>query len=300
MHVLVSGSTGLVGSALVPFLKASGHRVTRLVRSSLNPPGDALFWDPSTGIAAKPGLGEPDAVVHLAGENIAGRWTDAKKARIHDSRVAATRILCESLARLPQPPRVLISASAVGYYGDRGDELLDEQSEPGAGFLAEVCRQWEAATSPAADQGVRVVNLRLGVVLSTAGGALAKMLLPFRLGLGGRLGSGRQYTSWITLEDLVGVIRHALTAEALRGPVNAVAPHAVTSLEFTKTLGRVLGRPTLLPVPAAALRWMLGEMADAMLLAGARVEPRRLLAAGYVFHDPELEPALRRLLGKAG
>ncbi len=299
MHVLVSGSTGLVGSALVPFLKASGHRVTRLVRTP-NPPGDALFWDPAAGIAARPGFGEPDAVVHLAGENIAGRWTDEKKTRIRASRVVATRVLCESFGRLPKPPRVLVAASAVGYYGNRGDEVLDEQSEPGEGFLAEVCRQWEAATAPAAELGLRVVNLRLGVVLSAAGGALASTLLPFRLGLGGRLGSGRQYTSWVALDDVLGAIRHALSADALRGPVNAVAPQPVTNREFTKTLGRVLRRPTCLPVPATILRWLLGEMADGLLLSSARVEPCRLLAVGYVFNYPELEGALRRVLGKPG
>jgi hypothetical protein len=241
----------------------------------------------------------PDAFVHLAGENIAaGRWTAARKARIRDSRVKVTRRLCESLARLSQPPKVVVSASAVGYYGDRSDEVLTEESPSGAGFLAQVCREWEAACGPAVQKGIRVVNLRTGMVLSAAGGMLPRILPPFRMGLGGRIGSGRQYMSWIALDDLVGVIVHALTCDRPAGPVNAVAPNPVTNLEFTRTLGRVLRRPTFFAVPAWAARLAFGEMAGALLLASARVEPARLAASGFVFRYPELEGALRHMLGE--
>jgi uncharacterized protein (TIGR01777 family) len=239
--------------------------------------------------------------VHLAGENIAkGRWNARKKARIRDSRVNGTRLLSEALTRLSKPPAVMVCASAIGYYGDRGDEVLREESASGSGFLAEVCRQWEAAAEPARKRGIRVVHLRIGVVLSPEGGALAQMLFPFRMGLGGKLGSGRQYFSWIAIDDLVTVIAHALTNDTLQGPVNAVAPHPVTNLEFTRTLGRVLARPTLFPMPALAARLAFGEMADELLLSSARVEPTRLLATAYQFRHPQLEGALRHLLGSAG
>ena len=298
MNILVTGARGLIGGALVPFLIADGHRVLRLVRSKAGSgPGD-VAWDPPAGAIDRAALRGLDAVVHLAGENIFGRWTAGKKARIRDSRAKPTRLLCESLAQLSPPPRVLACASAVGYYGDRGAEVLREESAPGNSFLADVCREWEAATQVATDRGIRVVNLRFGVVLTPSGGALATMLLPFRLGLGGRFGSGRQFMSWIALDDLLGVVRHALTTEALRGPVNTVAPDPITNLEFTRTLGRVLRRPTLFPVPAFAARLVMGEMADELLLASARVEPARLLATGFRFRFPELEGALRHLLGK--
>jgi hypothetical protein len=241
-----------------------------------------------------------DAIVHLAGENIAGgRWTAARKARIRDSRVIGTRTLCETLARLSQPPKVLVSASAIGYYGDRGAEPLWENSTFGTGFLADVCRAWEEATQPAVQKGIRVVLLRLGIVLSPAGGALAKMLLPFKLGLGGVLGRGNQYMSWIALDDVAGAMAHTLVTDTLQGPVNAVAPYPVTNREFTRTLGRILRRPTVFPLPAFAARLVFGEMADALLLASTRVEPKRLLATQYVFRYPELDGALRHLLGKA-
>ena len=215
--------------------------------------------------------------MHLAGENIAaGRWTEATKARIKESRIRGTRLLCESVARLHRPPKVLVCASAIGYYGDRGVSVVDEDSSPGAGFLAEVCREWEAATAAARASGIRVVQLRLGVVLTAAGGALAKLLLPFQLGAGGRLGSGEQYMSWVSIDDVIGAILHVLRTDTLQGPVNAVAPHPVTNQEFTKTLGRVLMRPTLFPVPAVAARLAFGEMADEMLLASTRVAPTRL------------------------
>jgi uncharacterized protein (TIGR01777 family) len=299
MHALVTGSTGLVGSTLVSFLTTGGHQVTRLVRSTPRPGQAEVSWHPDTGSIATPGLEGIDAVVHLAGESIAsGRWTAEKKARIRDSRVQGTRLLCDALAQLVNPPKVLVSASAIGYYGDRGAEVLRENSRPGREFLADVCRAWEAATEPAIQRGIRVVNLRLGMVLSAAGGALAKMLLPFKMGLGGVIGSGQQYMSWITLDDLLGVIHHALVTDSLRGPVNAVAPNPVTNREFTRTLGRVLRRPTLLPLPAFAARAVFGEMADALLLASTRVEPARLQETNYTFRYPELADALRHVLSK--
>lgn len=300
MKVVVTGASGLIGSALVPFLTAGGHQVTRLVRSRPRPGAAEVRWEPMAGSLDPASVEGADAVVHLAGENIAaGRWTAARKAAIRESRVRGTQTLCGALAKLSRPLQVLVSASATGYYGDRGDELLREDSAPGTGFLAEVCRAWEAATEPAVQKGIRVVLLRFGIVLSPAGGALAKMLTPFKLGVGGVVGTGKQYMSWIGIDDAVGAIHHALQTEALRGPVNAVAPHPVTNAEFTATLGRVLGRPTLLPLPAFAARAAFGEMADALLLASTRAEPARLLATGYPFRHPHLEGALRHVLGRA-
>src|SRR5208337_437385 len=239
-----------------------------------------------------------DAVVHLAGESIVGRWTAEKKARILESRVKGTRLLCESLAHLRDRPLVLVSASAIGYYGDRGNQVLDEESSAGSLFLSEVARAWELATEPARRNGIRVVNLRIGFVLSKAGGGLATMLLPFKLGIGGRVGSGRQYLSWIAIDDVVGAISHSILSDAMHGPVNAVAPNPVTNREFTKTLGSVLWRPTIFPLPVFAAHRMFGEMADNLLLASTRVEPGRLLATGYEFQFPQLEGALRHVLGK--
>lgn len=297
MHVATTGSGGLVGSALVNFLHATGHRTLRLVRGV---PGEGqASWDPSRGTVDTGALEGVDAVVHLAGENIAAaRWTPAQKQRIYSSRVDGTRLLSQTLAGLEQPPKIFISASAIGYYGNRGDEVLDEASSPGEGFLAQTACDWEAATQPAAKARIRVVLLRFGMILSVHGGALAKMLTPFRLGFGGRVGDGRQFWSWISLDDAVGAIHHALTSEPLSGPVNAVAPQPVTNLEFTKTLGRVLSRPTLFPMPAAAARLALGEMADELLLSSARVQPARLQQSGYPFRHPTLEVALRDLLEK--
>jgi uncharacterized protein (TIGR01777 family) len=299
MNILVSGSTGLVGSALVPSLTADGHTVTQLVRTASPHLDRTALWDPVKGEIDTAALEGQDAVVHLAGENIAtGRWTAAKKARIKDSRVNGTRLLCEALSRLSRPPQALLCASAIGYYGSRGDEVLTEESSAGSGFLADICREWEAAAAPAVQKGIRVVHLRFGVIFSARGGPLTKMLTPFRLGVGGRIGSGRQYLSWVAIDDVMGAIHHALRTSSLQGPVNVVAPRPVTNLEFTKTLGRVLGRPTIAPLPGFMARLMLGEMADELLLASARVQPTRLLDTHYPFRFPELEGALRHLLGK--
>lgn len=299
MIVAVTGSSGFLGSALVSSLAAGGHRVIPLVRREVRPGEDALRWDPVSGAIASPGPAMADAVVHLAGESIAGgRWTAAKKQRIRESRVDATRRLTDTLTRLAKPPAVLVCASAIGYYGNRGDEVLGEESRPGVGFLADVGREWEAASAAAIVRGIRVVTLRIGIVLSPAGGALAKMLTPFRLGLGGVIGGGAQWMSWIALDDVIGALRHALGTDALRGPVNAVAPAPVTNAEFTRTLGRVLRRPTLVPMPAFAARLALGEMADELLLSSQRVLPTRLLASGFAFGYPTLESALRHELGR--
>jgi uncharacterized protein (TIGR01777 family) len=299
MRVLLSGSSGLVGSALLPFLTDAGHQVVRLVRSQPKDEASEVRWDPEAGDIDAAGLRGVDAAVHLAGESIAaGRWTAARKVRILESRAKGTRLLAQALAGLQPVPKALVSASAVGYYGDRGEETLSEDSASGSAFLSEVCRQWEAATEPAAAAGIRVVNLRSGVMLSTAGGAFPRLLTPFRLGVGGRLGSGKQFMPWIALDDVTAAILHALTTETLRGPVNAVAPQAITNREFTKTLGRVLGRPTLFPMPACAARLAFGQMADELLLASQRVEPAKLLASGYRFRFPDLESALRHVLGK--
>lgn len=299
MNVLVSGSSGLIGRALVASLTAEGHRVIRLVRST-PPAGEAqVFWDIEAGTVDKAGLENLDAVVHLAGESVAGRWTAGKKLRIRESRRKGTRLISEALAGLASRPRVFVSASAVGFYGDRGEDVLTEESPPGTLFLSEVCREWEAATEPAARGGMRIVNLRIGFVLSPEGGGLAQMLLPFKLGVGGTIGSGRQYMSWVSIHDVVGAVRHVLASNALDGPVNAVAPNPVTNHEFTKTLGRVLKRPTLFPVPAFAARLLFGEMADNLLLASARVLPTRLTASGYQFRARDLQGALEQLLLQA-
>lgn len=301
MRIAVSGSTGLVGSEVVASLSAAGHEVARLVRRVPAPGEKAVRWNPEKGKIDAAGLEGLDAVIHLAGENIAsGRWNAARKAAIRDSRVNGTRLLSEALAGLARPPKTLVCASAIGYYGDRGADLLTEESPPGTGFLSDVCREWEAASEPAARKGIRIVALRIGVVLTPKGGALSRMLPPFRAGLGGVIGGGRQYVSWVALDDLVGIVLHALQSGELRGPVNAVAPVPVTNRELTEALGRVLSRPTLLPVPAFALRLAMGEMADALLLASTRVAPRRLEETGYRFRFPELGGALRHLLGKEG
>lgn len=295
MKIAITGSTGLLGEAVTAALKTQGHDVVRVVRRAARP--GEVMWDPDAGkidTAALAGIG---AAVHLAGENIAsGRWTASRKKRILESRTKGTRLLCEALADVQPKPAVLVSASAVGYYGDRGEKDLTESDPPGSGFLAKVCREWEAATMPAADRGIRVVLPRIAAVLTPGGGALAKMLPPFRMGVGGRLGSGRQYMSWITLEDMVRVIQFALEHESVDGPVNAAAPDAVTNAAFTKALGRALGRPTIFPVPAFVMKTIFGEMAQEVLLSSTRVRPERLLREGFQFTHPELEPALRAIL----
>jgi len=299
MRVLVSGAGGLVGKALVAFLKGGGHEVVALRRSSSRNSRPGVAWDPISRQADPSQFEGFDAVIHLAGENIAGgRWNAKRKAEIRRSRVEDTQYLSEILAGLKQPPKQLISASAIGYYGPRGDEPLTENAESGSGFLVEVCRDWEAATQTAVNAGIGVSLLRFGVILSPAGGALAKMLMPFKMGVGGILGSGRQYMSWITLDDVVGAIHYSLVHPELTGPINVTAPNPVTNYDFTKTLGKVLRRPTIFPMPAFAARLAFGEMADELLLTGSRVIPEKLQKSGYRFQYPDLESGLRHLLGK--
>lgn len=298
MKILVTGSTGLVGSAVVQFLTTGGHRVLRLVRSAPRN-ADEIAWNPIAGTIDTDKLEGVDAVVHLAGDNIAhGRWSAAKKARIRDSRVLGTRLLSTALAKLNRKPRVFVCASAIGYYGHRGNDVMTESSPPGPTFISTVCRDWEAATEPAQQAGIRVVNLRIGVVLTPRGGALAKMLTPFKLCVGGVVGSGRQYWSWIALDDVVGAIHHAIAHDELSGPVNAVSPEPLANKAFTKTLGRVLHRPTIAPLPAFVVKLLLGEMGEELLLASTRVVPNRLQETGYQFRCPTLEGALRHVLGR--
>lgn len=288
MKVVVSGASGLIGSALRPHLVAAGHQVLPLRR-----PAD---WDPERGFIDPRALEGADVVVNLAGENVFGRWTAEKKRRIRHSRVEGTRIISDAIAALERRPAVLLAASAVGYYGDRGDEVLTEQSAPGDDFLAAVARDWEAATGSAGRAGVRVVNLRFGIVLSPKGGALGRLLPPFRLGLGGPVGSGRQYFSWIAMPDLLAAFLHLLAAAEITGPINVTAPNPVTNREFVKALGRVLGRPAVVPVPAFALRLAFGAEGAEMLRSGQRVVPDRLGRSGFQFRHSEIEAALRALL----
>jgi uncharacterized protein (TIGR01777 family) len=297
MKILVSGSHGLVGRALVKSLIDDGHEVVRLVRHDRTLGAFEIEWHPNQGRVDAQQIEGFDAVFHLAGESIAsGRWTDEKKRAIRDSRVKGTALLSETLAQLSQPPSVFVCASAIGYYGNRGDEVLTETSGPGNDFLASVCVEWEEATRPAAEKGIRSVNTRFGIILDGNGGALAKMLTPFRMGIGGRVGDGKQWMSWITLEDVVAGLKFMLLDTAARGPVNFVAPKPVTNAEFTRTLGRVLARPTFFPVPAFGVRLAFGEMADALLLSSQRVEPVVLEEKGFPFYWPTLEPALWNLL----
>jgi len=287
----VTGSTGLLGTALIRTLGPAGHEVVRLSRATAR--AGTAAWRPAD-------LEDLDAVVHLAAENIAARrWYEKQKVRIVESRVKGTRLLSEALAGLARPPRILVSASAIGYYGDRGDEVLTEESAGGRGFFPDLCRSWEAATGAAGAAGIRVVHLRTGMVLTPEGGALGKMLLPFKLGLGGPVGTGRQFVSWICIDDWTAAVRFALDHDALSGPVNAVAPGPVPQRTFARTLGRVLCRPAWVPLPSFAARCLLGDMADPLLLSGSRVVPAKLEAAGYPFAYPRLEEALRHVLGKA-
>lgn len=300
MRIIISGSTGLVGSATVHHLEGANHRVRRLVRPDTDlqaPKGTQIPWSVKDRRINADQLEGHDAVVHLAGEPIAsGKWTEEKKKRLRDSRIDGTTLLSETLAKLVHPPKVLISASAVGYYGDRGDEELDENASPGSGFLEDICKDWEAATAPASAAGIRVVHLRVGIVLAKRGGALAQMLPIFKLGFGGKIGSGQQYMSWISLDDMTRIIAHCITDESISGPVNATAPNPVRNATFTKTLGHVLKRPTFMPVPRFALRMRFGEMADALLYASTRAIPAKLESHGYEFHHPTLEKALQDLL----
>jgi uncharacterized protein (TIGR01777 family) len=296
MRILVSGVSGPIGAALLPWLTARGHKVTRLVRGAATGE-EQIPWDPTQPLAPESVCGF-DAVIHLAGETVVGRWTAAKKARIRESRAVGTRHLAQALAQASSRPRVLITASAVGYFGDRGDEILREDSPPGKGFLPEVCLEWEAATEAAGAAGIRTAQIRIGLVLSPVGGALQKMLTPFKLGLGGTMGNGRQWWSWIDVEDLVGAIQHILENDRLAGPVNAVAPNPVTNAEFTKTLAGVLSRPAIFPMPAFAARLAFGQMADELLLASQHVEPGKLVASGYAFQSSDLREALQNLLAK--
>jgi len=296
MKVLIAGASGLIGSALTPTLQANGAEVTRLVRSTPKP--GEIEWHPNQDAMDPARLEGSDAVINLAGENVAGgRWTEDQKRKIHDSRVNGTHLLSEAMAKLAQRPRVFLCASATGFYGDRDDEVLDEHSDSGGGFLAGVCREWEQATEPAANAGVRVVNLRFGVILSREGGMLAKLLTPFKMGMGGRVGSGKQFISWVAIDDAISAINLALNDETFRGPLNVVAPNPVTNEVFTKTLGHVLSRPTALAMPAFAARLAFGEMADEMLLASQYVVPKRLTDAGFQHKYPELEGALRKYVG---
>jgi uncharacterized protein (TIGR01777 family) len=292
MRILVSGATGLIGGALVSALEKDRHDVTALSRSeAVQAP--RLLWDPERGKIDARLLDGFNAVVHLAGESIAkGRWTPLMKERIRESRCRGTGLLAQTVAAVPRPPQVFVCASAIGFYGDRGDEVLTEDSPAGTGFLADVCQEWESACRPAAARGIRVVHARFGVVLSRRGGALKKMLPPFRWGLGGKIGSGQQWWSWIGLRDVVGAIQQTLKDGSLSGPVNVTAPGPVRNDEFTRILGRVLRRPTVTPLPAFAAKLVLGEMADALLLASARVEPKKLIQSGYVFRAPTLAQAL--------
>jgi uncharacterized protein (TIGR01777 family) len=303
LRIALSGSSGLIGTALRESLARAGHSVIPIVRG---PGGDAppygaplrLVWDPVNRRIDREGLEGCDVVIHLAGENIAaGRWTASRKVLIRESRIRGTALLAESLAALKQPPRVLVSASAIGFYGNREpDDAVTEETPPGSGFLPDLCRDWERAADPAKDAGVRVVHLRFGIVLSPRGGALAKMLLPFKLGLGGKIGSGRQAMSWIALEEIPGIVRHVIESNGITGPVNVVSPNPVSNADFTAALARALRRPAVAPVPAFAARLLFGEMADALLLGGVRVIPRKLARTNYVFAYPELEQALTHML----
>ncbi|HJZ82592.1 MAG TPA: TIGR01777 family oxidoreductase [Pyrinomonadaceae bacterium] len=296
MNVAIAGASGLVGSALIPVLKKVGAQITRLVRSKAN--AGEIEWHPNQDEVSSRTLEGFDVIINLAGENIAGgRWTDDHKRKIRDSRVNGTHLLSEAIAKLTKKPRVFVCASATGIYGDRDDETLDEQSESGGGFLAGVCREWEKATEPAIRAGVRVVNLRFGPILAREGGMLAKLLTPFKMGMGGKVGSGRQYISWVAIEDAIQAIKVAIEDASINGPLNVVSPNPVTNEEFTRTLGHILNRPTALAIPAFAARVAFGEMADEMLLASQKVLPKKLTQVGYEFAYPDLDSALRHYVG---
>jgi len=293
-RILVSGVSGLIGGALLPTLKNRGYQITRLVRGAAGG-GDQISWDPGKPLAPDAVSGF-DAVVHLAGESIVGRWTNEKKLKIRDSRVAGTTALAEALAQAKDKPQVFACSSAIGYYGDRGNEVLNEESAPGTGFLPEVCAEWEAATQAAVDAGIRTVQMRTGIVLTAAGGALGKMLTPFKMGMGGKIGDGQQWMSWIDVQDMVGAIHHILKSDLLQGPVNMVAPKPVTNTEFTQTLASVLSRPAILPMPAFVVKLAFGEMGETVLLGSQRVEPAQLVTSGYPFRFSSLRTSLENIL----
>jgi uncharacterized protein len=317
MTIAITGSSGFIGSSLIPFLTTGGHRVVRLVRRPLSPNDDdnrdpksvkSIQWNPSSAYVHTLSLNDKidnynmDAVVNLAGENIFGRWTKEKKKRIFESRVNTTKSLCKLLSSLDKPPKVLVSASATGYYGDRCDEILTEESpsSPPIDFLSDVCRNWEEATQIAKKSGIRVVNLRIGIVLSSSGGMLSKILPLFKLGLGGRIGKGTQYMSWIGLDDLLGLVLYAIVDESITGPVNAVSPNPITNADFTATLGKVLSRPTVFSIPEFIIKSSLGEeLANAAILSSSRAVPMRLIKVGYKFRFPYVESVLRHTIGKS-
>jgi uncharacterized protein (TIGR01777 family) len=299
MKILVTGASGLVGKSLIPFLQSKGHDVKPIVRSTTPLGNDVIRWDPERGFIDYKDVEGTEVFINLSGENIGdGRWDAEKKSKILNSRVEATNFLAQVLASMSVKPKLLINSSAIGYYGDRGSEVLTEKSDPGTNFLAEVCSQWEEATQYARREGVRTVLLRTGMVLTPQGGALKNLLTPFSLGLGGTIGSGKQYYSWITLDDLLNIFQHIISHPIIEGPVNAVTPNPVTSREFAKAIGKVLSRPTLLPLPSILARLILGEMADNLLLASERVKPEVLEKTGYKFLYPTLVPALKHLLKK--
>jgi uncharacterized protein (TIGR01777 family) len=293
-RILVSGVSGPIGAALLPTLKTRGYEVTRLVRSAVTGE-DQISWDPGKPIAPAAVSGF-DAVVHLAGESIVGRWTEEKKSKIRNSRVAGTTALAQALAQAKDKPQVFACSSAIGYYGDRGNELLNEHSSPGSGFLPDVCREWEAATKAAADAGIRTVQMRTGIVLSKKGGALGKMLTPFKLGVGGKIGDGQQWMSWIDVQDMVGAIHHILKSDLLQGPVNMVAPKPVTNEDFSGTLASLLSRPAIFPMPAFIVKLVFGEMGQTVLLGSQRVEPTQLVMSGYPFRFSSLNASLENIL----
>lgn len=295
MKILVSGSSGLIGSALVPFLEAQHYEVYKLVRVRADLLSQEIAWDPHRGVINPDLLEGMDGVVHLAGENLMGIWTRTKREKIRSSRVDGTKILCQNLSKLKTPPKFFICASAIGYYGNRGNEILTEKSSKGEGFLADVCDEWEKATNSASEKGIRTVNLRIGMVLSPHGGALKQMLPLFRCVLGGRLGSGRQYMSWITIDDLIRIIHFSMLHDSLYGPVNAVSPNPVTNTEWTRTLGHVLNRPTFLAMPAFLVKLIFGELGRELLLSSQRVVPQKLEEKGFKFDYPKLEESLRLL-----
>jgi len=300
MTILISGAGGVIGSALVPFLTTGGHRVIRLVRRKPDNSGDEIFWNPYSGELCLDKINKIDAAIHLAGDHIgSGRWTDQKKNLIIQSRIKGTALIAEKLAALDKPPRVVICASAIGYYGDRGNEILDENHGPGNDFISKVCDQWEQSARLLPEKEIRTSFLRIGVVLTPLGGALQRLLLPFKSGFGGRIGSGDQYISWVGMEDVLGSIHHILSNDSISGPVNIVAPNPVTNNTLTKTLGEILSRPTLFPIPSKLIQFAFGEMGKEILLSSTRVMPQKLLQTGYRFKNPVLDEALKQMLGKS-